>query len=139
MFAENLEEFSILVFVQCSEVLRHFSILTTVELQLSTHLTIDADVQLCEVDLVYDCGILFDGSLNIFHARTVDVVVALHTNTVDWHTGILHLLNHIEDTVALCRIGSVIVIVEKKYVRVCLACKLECLSDELVATQLEMA
>ena len=62
--------------------------------------------------------------------------MTLHTDTVDRHTCILHLLYHVEDTLTLALVECVIVIIEKESVRISLTSKLECLCDELVTTEL---
>ena len=58
------------------------------------------------------------GSIYIFHARTIDIVMSLHANTINGHTFFLHGFHHIIDAIAFSRISSIIVIVEKEYIRV---------------------
>ena len=62
--------------------------------------------------------------------------MSLHTDTVDGSAHLLHLLHHIIYTVALGRLGSVIIVVEKLYGRVGLAGKLEHLDNELLAAEI---
>ena len=64
--------------------------------------------------------------------------MALHTNTVDGYTCILHLLHHIIDTLALAFVYAAVIIVEQQSIRICLTCKLESLGDKLVAAEFEM-
>ena len=58
------------------------------------------------------------GSIYIFHARTIDIVMSLHANAINGHTFFLHGFHHIIDAIAFFRISSIIVIVEKEYIRV---------------------
>ena len=63
--------------------------------------------------------------------------MALHTDTVDRNSGVLHLLDHIIDPLALSRVSLVVVVVEKKGIRVSLAGIFESLGNELVSGNLE--
>ena len=135
MTAHHTEEVLILSLMQCLYVFRHSSLLTTAELQLTAHLLVGTDVELGDVNLTDNLRILLYGSLEVFHRRTVDVVVTLHTDTVDRRTHLLHLLHHIIYTVALGWLGSVIVVVEQLNVGVGLAGKLEHLDDKLLAAE----
>ena len=70
--------------------------------------------------------------------REIDVIVSLHTDTVDGHTCILHLLHHIIDTLALTLIYTAVIVVDKNTCRISLTRKLECLCDKLITAELEM-
>ena len=50
--------------------------------------------------------------------RTIDIVMSLHANTINGHTFFLHGFHHIIDAIAFSRISSIIVIVEKEYIRI---------------------
>ena len=65
--------------------------------------------------------------------------MSLHTDTVNGYTGILHLLHHVKDTVALAGVALVIVVIEQQGVGISLTGKFESLSDELVTTELVVA
>ena len=58
---------------------------------------------------------------------------------MDRNACILHLLDHVVDTVTLCWICSIVVVVEKEGVWICLMSELESLCDELVAAELEVS
>ena len=139
MLAEELEKSGILVFLQNLQVVRESPLLATTELQLAALLVIGANVKFGKMDVVDDSGILLNGSLNLLHARAIDIVVPLHTDSVNWHAGILHLLHHVVNAVALSRMRCAIVIIEKQRVRVGLASELEGLSNELIAAKAEMS
>ena len=68
----------------------------------------------------------------------INIIVTLHTDTVDGYTSVLHLLHHRIDTLTLTRINGAIVVIDQHTCRVSLAGKLESLGDELVATELEV-
>ena len=79
-----------------------------------------------------------DGLLKLLLAGEVDVVVTLHADTVDRHAGVLHLLHHVIDALALAIVHTTVVIVEQQTIGIGFACKLECLGNELVAAELEV-
>ena len=108
----------------------------TRELKLTTHLGVHAQVKLGEMDVIHDGGILGDGGIHILHRRAIYIIMSLHSDSIDRHTGILHLLHHVENAVAFAWVGCVVVVVEKLHVRVGLTCESECLCDEFVATEL---
>ena len=89
--------------------------------------------------MIYQCSILGDSSIYIFDTWTVNIIMSLHTDTVDRYTGILHLLHHIEDAVALSWIGGIIVIIEQKCFRVCFTGKFKSLGYEFITTQLKVS
>ena len=136
VFAEHSEQLCILVF------LKHFLVIsylgcTLVEAETATHILIYTDIKFCDVDVVNEFCIFGDGCINSLRSRSIDVVVTLHSDTVDRHTGILHFLDHIADSLAFSRISVVVVVVEKKCVRISFACILESLGDELVSCNLK--
>ena len=63
--------------------------------------------------------------------------MSLHADAVNGHSGILHLLHHVVDAVALAGVALVVVVVEQQGVRVGLMGVLECLGNELIAAELE--
>ena len=129
------EQLDVAVGLHRHEVSRSLTSLTTGELQLTTHFLVQTDVKLSDLNVLHQLRILLDG---LFHLRlvwAVRVVVALHADTSDWHTSCLHLLHHVVDTVALSRLESVIVVIDKNCIGVCLMCILKSLSDELVTTK----
>ena len=138
VLAEDLEDAVVLVILQCLEIGSHGFGLTTREHQLSTALGIRTQVELCNVDVLHQFAELCDGQVELILIGEVDVVVTLHTDTVDGHTSVLHLLHHVIDTLTLARIDAAIVVVEQQRVGVGLTCKLESLSDELITAELEM-
>ena len=79
-----------------------------------------------------------DSLLKLLLAGEVDVVVALHTDTVDGNTSILHLLHHIVNALTLALVYAAVVIVEQQRIGISLTGKLESLCNELVAAELEM-
>ena len=64
--------------------------------------------------------------------------MSLHTNTMDGHTSVLHLLYHIINTVALARIALIIVVVEQQSIGISLVGKFESFGNKLVATEFIM-
>ena len=62
--------------------------------------------------------------------------MSLHTDTVDGHALVLHLLHHIIDTVALVGVYRAVVVIEQQGIGVGLAGKLESFLNELVAAEL---
>ena len=139
MSAEDSEKVSILCLVEGLDVTWNLACLSAAELESATHFLIDTDVELSEMDMINEFGVLYDSCLDVLVARSVYVIVALHAYTVDRNTCILHLLHHVVDTVALCRICRIVVVVEKESVWVSLMCELKCLCDELVAAELEVS
>ena len=121
--------------LKCVDVRSDLNALTR-ELELTTHLAVHAQVELGEMDVVHDSGVLGDGGIHILHRRAIYIIMSLHSDSIDRHTGILHLLHHVEDAVTLAWVRSVVVVVEKLRVRVGLTGESEGLSDEFVATEL---
>ena len=136
VLAEYLEDIVVLVFLEHLLEVCNLS-LALVETQSAAHILVDADVKLGHVDVIDELLVLDDGSVNVLRLRAIDIVVALHSDTVDRHAGILHLLDHIVDADALCRVGLIVVVVEEEGIRVSLTRILESLCDELVAGNLE--
>ena len=135
VFAEHAEYAGILVGEMLLHAVAHCQTLAA-ELQLATHLLIHADVEFGHVDMLHDGLVFADGSVNIGLCRSVDVVVALHADTVDGHAVFLHAFHHLIDALALHRVALVVVVVEQQGVGVGLAGILESLGDELVAGNL---
>ena len=133
MLAEHTEDVGILSLVESLDILRHLASLAQAKLQLSAHLLVGAEVEFGDVYLVNNLRILLDSCIEILHAREVDVVVTLHTDTVDGCAHLLHLFHHIIYTVALAWLAGIIIVVEKFDIGVSLACKLEHLYDKLLA------
>ena len=105
MFAENLEETCVLV------LLKQFYCLTDVaglaaEVEMSSHFLVGANVQLGDMDVLHYCRVFRQGGIYIFHTWAVDVVMPLHTDTVDGYTFFFHGLHHVVDAVALLGIGA---------------------------------
>ena len=135
MLAEYVEDTCILV----GKVLLHRVAdihATLTEAELSTHLRIDTDIQLSDVDMLDNLLVKVEGIVHFLLGRTVDVIVSLHTDTVDGYSSLLHGFHHVEDALALHRIALVIVVVEKQCLRVSLVGKLESLGDELITAEL---
>ena len=137
MATQDTEDVLILSLMQGLDIFGHIIRLAKAKLQLASHLLVGAKVKLGDVYLAYYLRILLYGCLEVFHRRTIDVVVALHANTVDRRSHLLHLLHHIIYTVALSRLCSVVIIVEELDIGVGLAGKLEHLDDELLAAEVE--
>ena len=132
MASHHAEHSSILGFLQQFLVVGHLYTFISAEAQLSAHLLIDANVKFSHVNVVNNLGILAHGSLHLLFRGAVDIVVSLHTDTVNRYTGSLHVLHHLIDTVALCRIAFIIVVIEQQRVRVGFTGILECFADKLV-------
>ena len=66
----------------------------TAETKLSTHLLVDTDIKFGHVDMLHDLLVEIEGIINFLLCRAIDVVVALHADTIDGHTSILHLLQY---------------------------------------------
>ena len=64
--------------------------------------------------------------------------MALHTDTVDGYTCILHFLHHIVDAFTLALVYTTIVVVEQQRIGIGLTGKLESLGNEFIATELEV-
>ena len=139
MATEHAEEAAVLVFLQGSQIGCQGLVLATREAQLSAHLLVGTYVEFGEVDVLNQFGILRDGSIDILFRRSVDVVMALHTDAVDRHSLLLHLLYHIINTVALAGVGGIVVVVEQQGIGISFVSKLESLGDELVTAELPMA
>ena len=105
------------------------------ETKLSTHFRIHPDIQFCYMDMLYDFLVERNSVIHFFLRWPVNIVVSLHTDTVDGHTSSLHRLHHIEDALALDRIRLIVVVVEQQCLRVGLMCKLESLGNKLVTTE----
>ena len=88
------------------------------------------------MDVLHQFLIFRDGSVDVLLRGTIDIVMTLHTDTVDGYTSILHLLHHIIYTVALARVALVVVVVEQQGVGSGLTGKLESLGNKLVTTEL---
>ena len=134
MLTQALEELYVLVCVKSLNPRLDLYTLTA-EIKLTSHFLISTDVKLSNLDMLNESSILIDSITKILHRWVEDVEVTLHTDTVDRHTCILHLLNHVEDTLALSLVECVIVIIEEESLRVCLTSELECLCDELITTE----
>ena len=78
-----------------------------------------------------------DGSFEQFFLREVDVVVSLHTDTIDRHASILHFLDHIINALTLARIHTAVVVVNEYGIRVSFTCESESLCNKFVATKFE--
>ena len=117
MFAKYFKQASILIFLKRFYYLTDVAAVTT-EIELSSHLLIGTNIQLSNMDMFHYRRIFRQGSIYIFHARTIDIVMSLHANAINGHTFFLHGFHHIIDAIAFFRISSIIVIVEKEYIRV---------------------
>ena len=131
---KGAEERVVLVFVQSAHIRLDLHTLAT-ELQLTAHLLIGADVEFGDVDVVDYRGIEFDGCCDVLHRRAIHVVVSLHTDAVDGHTCLLHLLHHVVDALALAGVAFIVVVVEEQGVGVGFTGKLESLGNEFVTAQ----
>ncbi len=138
VLAEDLEQTGILVFLQGTDIGSLGLGLATGEAQLTTALGVGTEVELGDVDDVDNLLEAVDGLLELLLVGEVDVVVALHADTVDGHTGVLHLLHHGVDTLALAIVHSAVVVVDEHTCGIGLTGELECLGDELVAAELEV-
>ncbi len=136
MLAEDAEDAVVLVVLQGLQIGCQRLGLATRELQLATHLGVGADIKFGDVDVLHQLRILGDGSINVLFRRSVDVVVALHTDAMDGYASLLHLLHHIVDAVALAGVALVIVVVEQQRIGVGLVGILESLGNELIAAEL---
>jgi hypothetical protein len=83
--------------------------------------------------------ILNNSGLDISHRRPINIIVPLHADTINRNTRLLHLFDHLVDSISLGRVGRVIVVIKQQRMRVGLASKLESLGDKLLATQLVVA
>src|SRR5574344_492840 len=137
MLAQYTEETGILVVLKGLEIGSQWSCLATREAQLTTLLRIGAQIDLCKMDMVDYRSILGDGSVDVFLGRAVDVVVALHADTIDGDTCVLHLFHHVVDAVALAGVGSVVIVVEEQGLGIGLVGKLKGLGDKFVAAEFE--
>ena len=117
MLAKHFKQASILIFLKRFDYLTDVAAITA-EVELSSHFLIGTNIQLGNMDMSHYRRVFCQGSIYIFHARTVDIVMSLHADTINGHTFFLHGFHHIIDAVALSGIGSIIVIVEKQHVRV---------------------
>ena len=134
MLAEDLEATSILVGQMLLHRVGDVCTLTT-ELQTTTHLLVDTDVELSDMDVLHDSLEQCDGRVETSLRGIIDVIVGLHTDTVDRNTLSLHLLHHVIDTVTLVRINGAIVVVEQQRLGVSLVSILESLLDELITAK----
>ena len=107
-----------------------------VEAELAAHVLVDAHVELGHMDMVDNLLVEVDSVVDVLGAGSVYIIVSLHSDTVDRNSGILHLLDHVVDPLALGRIGVVVVVVEEEGVGVGLVSILERLGDELVTCYL---
>ena len=138
VLTENLEQTGILVLLQCLHITRLWFSLATREHQLTTALGIGTQIQLCNMDSVYNLAETVDSLLQLLLIREVDVIVTLHADTIDGHTSLLHLLHHIIYTLTFALVNTAVVVVHQHTCWVGLACKLKSLSNKLIATKLKM-
>ena len=138
MLAEDLEQTAVLVGLQGVHISRHGLCLSAAEHQLTAALVVHTQVKLGDVYVLHNLLKACDGLVELLLAGEVDVIVALHADTVDGYSGILHLLHHIIYTLALALVHAAVVIIDEQHVGVSLACELESLGDELVAAKLEV-
>ena len=103
---------------------------------MSSHFLVGANVQLGDMDVLHYCRVFRQGGIYIFHTWAVDVVMPLHTDTVDGYTFFFHGLHHVVDAVALLGIGGIVIIIEKEYVGVGLASVDKGFLDEFIACYL---
>ena len=111
MLAEHAEATGILI----GQVLLHrvsYGSTFAAELQATTHLFVNTDIELGDMDMFHDGLEQRDSRVKASLRRIIDIVVSLHTDTIDGHALILHLLYHIIYTVALVRINSAVVVIE---------------------------
>ena len=137
MLAEDLEDTVVLVFLQGCDIGRLRFGFTAGEHQLTTTFGVGTQVEFSDVDVFHELRETADGFVELLLVGEIDVIVSLHTDTIDGHTSVLHLLYHIIDTFALAGIHGAVIVVEQLYIRISLTGKLESLGDELVATKLE--
>ena len=135
MLAKHFKQASILIFLKRFHYLTDIAAVTA-EVELSSHFLIGTNIQLGNMNMFHYRRVFCQGSIYIFHARTVDIVMSLHADTINGHTFFLHGFHHIIDTVTLSRIGSIIVIVEKEYIRVGLTGINKGFLNELVTSNL---
>ena len=135
MLTEYLEHASILVCQMLLDTIT-YSNATTAKTQLSTHFCIDTDIQLSYVNMLYDFLIQCNSIIHFFLSRTINIVMTLHTDTIDGHTSLFHSLYHVIDTLALYWITFIVVIIEQQCFRISLTSILECLSDEFITSNL---
>ena len=135
MFAEHFEYTSILVSQMLFDTVTN-SYATTAKTKLATHFCVNADIQLSYMNMLYDFLIQGDSIIYLFLCRTVDIVVTLHTNTINGHTSLLHGLHHVVDALALYWITFIIVVIEQQGFGVCLTSILESFSNELITSNL---
>ena len=139
MFSEDTEQAVILIFLKCLDIGSLGLSLATCEHQLSTTLSIGAEVELCDVDDIHNLREAVDRFFESLLIGEVDVIVPLHTDTVDGHTSVLHLLHHIIDTLALTRIHGAVVVVDQHTCGISLTGKLKSFGNELITAELEVA
>ena len=89
------------------------------------------------MDVLYDSLVQIDGVVNLLLGRREDVVVSLHSKSVNRNACGLHPLEEFEDTLCLSGLCIVVVVVEQEGVGVCLVGILECLVDEFLTGNLE--
>lgn len=104
--------------------------------QLTAHLLVGADVELGDVDVADHLLVERERLIDVLLAGAINIIVPLHADTMDGHTGILHLLHHIIDALALHGVALIIVVVEEQRFWVGSMCILKGLGNELVAAKL---
>ena len=85
--------------------------------------------------MFHQLRILGDGRIDILLRGAVNIIMTLHTNSMDRHTCINHFLHHIIDTVALARVALIVVVVEQQSIGVGLMSELKRLGYELIPTE----
>ena len=136
MLTENLEDTAVLVGQQGIHITSNRLVLTAREAQLTTHLGIHTDVELSDMNMLHQLRVLGDSCIDILLRRTIDIIVPLHTDTMNGYTSILHLLDHVVDAVTLARVALVIVVIEQQRIGVSLMGKLESLGNKLITAKL---
>ena len=108
----------------------------SVELQLSAHLLACPNIKFCHVNVLHEGCIKGQSFLKFLYTWPEDVVMTLHSDTIDGDARRTHLQHHIVDVAALARVTLVIIVIEQNGFRVGFACKMECFGNEFVATKL---
>ncbi|MPM57752.1 hypothetical protein SDC9_104575 [bioreactor metagenome] len=112
MLTKNTEQTRILIFLKCFHYRTDITSFPA-KVKLTSHLLVGTNVQLGNMDMLHYRRILCQCGIHIFHTRTIDIIMSLHTNTIDGHALFFHGFNHVVNTVSLSWVRRIIIVVKE--------------------------
>ena len=133
--AETVKKALVLLGVEGLDGVGHIHALFA-EIELAAHLCAGTDIKFGNVDVLDERGVEREGIFELFRTGTKDVVMPLHSDSIDGHATRTHTEHHLVDVAALAGVALVVVVIEKDGLGVGLASELEGFGNELIATEL---